>query len=57
MGDGSKKNNGLTFCTDNFEICPTIHCEKKKYYRIYINKRDLNKILPYIKPYILDHFV
>jgi uncharacterized protein YlbG (UPF0298 family) len=73
MGDGSKKNNGLTLCTDNFtleevkllismlttnfEIYPTIHCEKKKYYRIYINKHDLNKILPHIKPYILNHFL
>ena len=73
MEDGSKKNNSLTLCTDNFtlkevkllismlttnfKIHPTIHCEKQKYYRIYINKRDLNQILPHIKPYIIDHFL
>lgn len=72
MGDGSKKNKGITLCTDcftiqevvmlinmliiKFEISPTIHKENSGY-RIYINKKDLNKILPYIKPYFIDSFL
>lgn len=68
MGDGSKKNKGITLCTDSFsfkevvllmnilrikfDINSTIHLEKNKP-RIYINNRELQKILPYIKPYIV----
>jgi len=59
MGDGSKRNKGITLCTDNFtikevvmlinilminfKIDPTLHMEKGKP-RIYINGKDLNKI-------------
>lgn len=68
MGDGAKKNKGITLCTDNFtlkeiilliniliikfDISPTIHKEKNNY-RIYINKKDLYKIYPFIKPYFI----
>jgi hypothetical protein len=68
MGDGSKRNNGITLCTDSFtlkeviilmnilkikfNIDTTIHKEKN-YFRIYINKDNLNKIKPYIKPYFV----
>lgn len=57
-GDGSKRNEGVTLCTDKltlpevvlliniliiqFYINPTPHKEKNDY-RIYINKVDLNK--------------
>lgn len=69
---GSKKNKGITLCTDcftiqeivmlinmliiKFEISPTIHKENSSY-RIYINKKHLNKILPYIKPYFIHSFL
>jgi hypothetical protein len=72
MGDGARRNNGITLCTDNFtlreviilinifiirfNISPTIHKEKGKF-RIYINNKDLIKIKPFIKPYFLDHFL
>jgi hypothetical protein len=72
MGDGAKKNNGITLCTDNFtiqevvllinilmlkfNINPTIHKERNKY-RIYINNKDLNKIIPFIKPYFVNSFL
>jgi len=72
MGDGSKKNKGITLCTDSltfkeviilmnilkikFNIDSTIHLEKYKP-RIYINKLELNKILPYIKPYFTNLFL
>jgi len=72
MGDGSKRNKGITLCTDSFtiqevvlliniliikfNIKPTIHKEKKNY-RIYINNSDLNKILPFIKPYFINSFL
>lgn len=72
MGDGSKRNKGITLCTDgfnlkeviilvniliiNFQINPTIHKEKK-YYRIYINKKDLDKIYTHIKPHFVDSFL
>lgn len=70
MGDGSKKNDGITQCTDNFtmeevvqlismqghkfNISPTMHTEKNKYYRIYINGNDLRSIRPYLLPYFVD---
>ena len=72
MGDGSKRNNGITLCTDSFSfkdvvnlinilnikfnINSTIHMDKLKP-RIYINKKELLKILPFIKPYFVDHFL
>jgi hypothetical protein len=72
MSDGSKRNDGITLCTDcftiqevvmlinmliiKFEISPTIHKEKSNH-RIYINRKDLNKLLPYIKPYFVDTFL
>jgi len=68
MGDGAKKNKGLTLCTDSFsckeviilinimkikfDINSSIHKEKNNY-RIYINKSELNKILPKILPYFV----
>lgn len=72
MGDGSKRNKGITLCTDSFSfkdvvnlmnilkikfnVDSTIHLEKHKP-RIYINKKELLKILPFIKPYFNDHFL
>lgn len=72
MGDGAKKNKGITLCTDNFtlqevvilinifiikfNISPSIHKEKKNF-RIYINEKDLTKIKPFIEPYFVDHFL
>jgi hypothetical protein len=69
MGDGAKKNKGITLCTDSFsfkevvllmnilkikfDINSTIHLEKHKP-RIYINNKELHKILPHIKPYIVQ---
>jgi len=66
MGDGSKRNKGITLCTDNFtlqevillinmliikfNISPTLHKNENKY-KIYINNKDLNKLLPFIKPH------
>lgn len=72
MGDGSKRNKGITLCTDNFtlqevvllvniliikfDINPSIHKEKNNF-RIYINNKDLMKIKPYILPYFVNHFL
>ena len=72
MGDGSKRNEGVTLCTDKFtlpevvlliniliikfDINPTLHKEKNNY-RIYINKVDLNKIRPHLLPHFVDHFL
>ncbi len=72
MGDGAKRNEGVTLCTDGFtlqevvlliniliikfNINPTIHKEKK-YYRIYIGKKDLNLLRPHILPFFVDHFL
>lgn len=72
QGVGSKRNDGLTLCTDNFslqevvlllniliikfDISPTIHKEKKNF-RIYIKNKDLIKIKPFIEPHIIDHFL
>ena len=71
MGNGAKKNKGLILCTDSFtlkenvllinllyikfNIISTLHKEKFNY-RIYINNKELNKIKPYIKPFILKPF-
>jgi hypothetical protein len=72
QGEGSKRNKGITLCTDNFtlqevvllvniliikfDINPSIHKEKDNF-RIYINNKDLMKIKPYILPYFVDHFL
>jgi len=72
MGDGSIRNKGITLCTDSFSIKEvvilmnilkikyninsTIHMEKYKP-RIYINKKELSKILNYIKPYFIKSFL
>ena len=72
MGDGARRNNGITLCTDNFtlqevvtlinifiikfNISPTVHKEKEKF-RIYINEKSLMKIKPFILPYFVDHFL
>jgi hypothetical protein len=72
MGDGAKRNDGLTLCTDNFSqkdvvnlisilthrfsISPTMHKEKKGF-RIYINHIDLMKIRPHLLPHMVDHFI
>jgi len=71
MGDGSRRNQGITLCTDNFSIIdvvmliniliikfdiqPTIHKEKGKN-RIYINKRDLKKMIPGLKSHFVKSF-
>ena len=72
MGDGAKKNKGLTLCTDSFTLKENIllinmlylkfnlicilHKEKNKY-RIYINNIELNKIKYLIQPFILKPFL
>jgi hypothetical protein len=72
MGDGSKKNKGITLCTDSFSfkevvilmnilkikfnINSTMHLEKYKP-RIYINNYELQKILFNIKPYIVKSMI
>jgi len=72
MGDGSRRNKGITLCTDSFSfkdvvnlinilkikfnLDSTIHLENHKP-RIYINKTELLKIIPFIKPYFDDHFL
>jgi hypothetical protein len=72
MGDGSKKNKGVVLCTDSysimeviilmnilkikFDINTTIYMEKGKP-RIFINKKELIKIVDNIKPYFIDSFL
>ena len=72
MGDGAKKNKGITLCTDSFtfkevvilmnilkikyNLNSTIQLEKNKP-RIYINNIELRKILPFIKPYFVKSFL
>ena len=69
MGDGAKKNKGVTLCTDgfcledililinililNFNIQPVIHKEKNKF-RIQIHKNNLKLIKPFIVPYFIE---
>lgn len=38
-------------------ISPDIGQTEKLNYKLYINKKDLNKIKPFIEPYFLDHFL
>lgn len=68
MGDGAKLNKGIVLCTDRFSIQEVVllinilkikfdlntrlHISKYKP-RIYIGKKELYKILPFIK----QHFV
>ena len=72
MGDGAKRNKGVTLCTDGFtlsevillinililkfNIQPSIHKEKKGY-RIYINKIDLDTLRPFLVPHFTPHFL
>lgn len=72
MCDGSKRNKGITLCTDSFSfkevvilmniliikynIKSSIHLEKNKP-RIYINRKELNKLLNYIEPYFVKTFL
>jgi len=72
MCDGSKRNKGITICTDSFsfkevvllmnilkikyDINTTIHLEKNKP-RIYINRKELNKILSLIQPFFVKSFL
>lgn len=72
MGDGAKKNKGLTLCTDSFtlkenillinmlylkfNLICTLHKEKNCL-RIYINRTELNKIKHLIQPFILKPFL
>lgn len=71
MGDGAKRNKGITMCTDcfsikevvilinilkiKFNIDATIHTEKYRW-RIYINNNELSKILPRILPLYCKEF-
>lgn len=72
MGNGAKRNKGIILCTDNFtlkEVVLLINILKikfdldckihidNKFYRIFINKNSLNKIINYIKPYFDDRFL
>jgi len=68
IGNGSKLNKGITLCTDSFsfkevvilinilkikyDLNTTMHLSKGKP-RIYLNKKELDKILPFIKGYFV----
>lgn len=72
QGDGARRNKGIVLCTDcftikeivllmnilniKFNIKSTIHFDNKKA-RIFINKKELNKIKPYIKPFFVKTFL
>lgn len=72
MGDGSKRNKGVTLCTDGFtyqevillieilrlkfDIMPRIHKEKT-FHRIAINKYDLDRLRPHLIPHFVNHFL
>lgn len=72
MGDGAKRNKGIVLCTDNYTLYDvillinilkiklnldcTIHNDGNKY-RIFINKKSLNKILPELKVHFDNHFL
>lgn len=71
MGDANKLHGGLVLNTNgftlkevimltnmliiNFKINPTLHKDRGRY-KIYIWKKDLEKIKPKIEPYIIPHF-
>jgi hypothetical protein len=70
--DGARHNRGIIICTDGFtikeviflmnilrikfDIKPTKYILKKKYPRIHIFKKDLDKLRPFISPYFIKHF-
>jgi len=72
QGDGAKRNKGIILCTDcfsitevvllmnilliKFNIKSTIHFDNSKP-RIFINKVELDKIKPQIKPYFVKRFL
>jgi len=72
MGDGAKRNKGLILCTDCFtvkevvllmnillikyNVLSTIHFDNNKP-RIFINHRELTKLIPNIKPYFTKQFL
>jgi hypothetical protein len=72
QGDGARRNKGIVLCTDcftikeivllmnilniKFNINSTIHYDNNKA-RIFINKKELNKIKPYIKPFFVKTFL
>jgi LAGLIDADG DNA endonuclease family len=72
QGDGAKRNNGIILCTDcfsikevvllmnilliKFNIKSTIHFDNKRP-RIFINKVEINKFKPQIKPYFVKRFL
>lgn len=72
QGDGAKRNKGIILCTDSFSvkevvllmnillikfnIKSTIHFDNNKP-RIFINKVELDKIKPQIKPYFVKRFL
>lgn len=72
MGAGAKRNKGIILCTDSFslqeivllinilkiklDIDCFIHYDNNKY-RIFINKKALNKIYSYIKPHFDNQFL
>jgi hypothetical protein len=72
QGDGAKRNKGIILCTDcfsiievvllmnilliKFNIKSTIHFDNNKP-RIFINKVELDKIKPHIKPYFVNRFL
>ena len=63
MGDGAKRNKGITLCTDGFtfkEVVILMNNLKIKYNikpRIYINEKELLIIWPYIKPHFIKSFL
>ena len=72
MGDGCMKSKGLILCTESFsikEVVLLMNMLKIKFNinssihgginrpRIYINKIELLKILPFIKPYFIKSFL
>ena len=72
QGDGAKRNKGIILCTDcfsvkevvllmnilliKFDIKSSIHFDNNRP-RIYINKAELIKIKPVIRPYFVDRFL
>jgi hypothetical protein len=72
QGDGARRNKGIVLCTDcftikevvllmniliiKFNINSTIHYDNNRA-RIFINKKELNKIKPYIKPFFVKTFL
>jgi LAGLIDADG DNA endonuclease family len=72
QGDGARRNKGVVLCTDcfsikeivllmnilniKFNINSTIHFDNNKA-RIFINKKELNKIKVHIKPFFVKSFL